>query len=118
MADHCGTYSTARPIAAGPVLIRWKRPTIGLRTSQDVVIIWRITPSGNHGATLGQRSLHVQFIVVAMEIVEAFRDDFALEILPRAAPDPIPSVDGGCTVYSLDAEISPPGLAPCPCRLC
>src|SRR3954447_16930243 len=52
-----------------------------------------------------------------MEIVDAFRDDFALEILPGAASDPIPSVDGRRTIHGLRAEIRPPSLAARPCVL-
>src|SRR3954454_18933837 len=118
MTDHRHTRGAARPIAAGPVLIGRERLTIGLRPCQDVMIIWGITSSSNDGATLGQRSLHVQFIIIAMEIVDSFRDDFALEILPRATSDAIAGIDCRGTIHGLGAEIGPPGLAPCPRRLC
>src|SRR4029079_7562276 len=50
-------------------------------------------------------------VVVAMEIVGAFRDDFPLEILPGAAPDAIAGVDRRRAAHGLRAEIGPPGLA-------
>src|SRR5207253_8976920 len=93
-------------------------PAIRLRAGQRVVIVRRVTPRRDHGATLGQRGPAVELIVVAMQIVDAFRDDFALEILPRAASDAIARVDGDRAIHGLRAEIGPPGLAACARRLC
>ena len=118
MADHRHARGTARPITAGPVLTGREGPAIRLRAGQRVVIVRRITPSRDHGATLGQRGPAVEPIVVAMQIIDAFRDNFALEILPGAAPDAVAGVDGDPAIRGLRAEIGPPGLAACARRLC
>jgi len=113
MADHRHTRGAARPIAASPVLIGRERPAIGLRAGQHVVVVRRIASAGDYGATLGQRGLHAQFILVAMQIIDAFRDNFALEILPRAGSNPLASIDGRRTIHGLGAEICPPSLGAC-----
>jgi hypothetical protein len=40
-----------------------------------------------------------EFIAVAMKMVDAFRDDFAFEILPGASSDAVSGVDGCHTIH-------------------
>src|SRR5947199_3524389 len=94
MADHRGALGAAHPIMAGPVLGGREGSAIRLGAGQEIVIIRRKTASRDHRAALGERGPIVQLVAVAMQIVEAFCDNFALEILPGAATDAIASVDG------------------------
>src|SRR5258707_926129 len=50
--------------------------------------------------------------------VDAFRDNFAFEILPGPRSDAVASVDGGHAIHGLGAEIGPPGLSTRARRLC
>src|SRR6185295_13745381 len=107
MTDHCGTGGTARPIFARPILTGWKRPAIWLRSGQYVVIIRRIASPGDDGAALGQCTLHVKLVVVAVQIVDVRRDNLTLKILPRASSDAITSVDCRRAAHGLGAENTP-----------
>src|SRR3954463_3779735 len=118
MTDHRRARGAARPIAAGPVLIGRERPAIGLRTGQYVMIIRRIASAGDYSAALGQRGVHVHFVVVAMEIVDALRDGFSLKVLPGAASDAVAAVAGRRAIHGLGAEIGAPGFAACARILC
>src|SRR5215471_3368536 len=87
VADHRGALGAARPVAAGSVLAGRKRPPVHLRAGQDVVGVGGVAHTGNHGAPLGQRHRHAEFVAVAVEIVDVLGDNLAFEILPRAVSD-------------------------------
>src|SRR6202011_1739567 len=71
-----------------------------------------VVDPGDHGAApLGQRRLHAELVVVAVQIVDILRDDLAFKILPRPVSNTIAGVDGLCAARCLGAEIGTPGLA-------
>ena len=111
MSDHRCALSAASPIAARPVLARRKCPSIRLRTSENVVTIGRVANTRNYGAPFGQRSLHAEFVVVAVKVIHALRNDIGFEVLPRAMSNAIAGVNGLCACCSLGAEIRTPSLA-------
>src|SRR4051812_25595685 len=118
MADHRRALGAARPVAAGPVLPRRKSPAVHLRAGQNVGIVGRVADTGDNGAPLGERGRHPELGAVAVKIVDVLRDDLTLEILPGPAPDTIAGVHGLRAARSLGAEISAPGFAAGPRRLC
>ena len=67
--------------------------------------------AGNDLASLGQRRVHGKRIAVAVQIVDALGDGFALEILPRTVADAVARIDRRLTVGGLSAEIGAPGLS-------
>jgi len=81
------------------------------------VIVGRVADAGDHGAPLGQRRLHTELAVIAVEIIDVLRDDLASKILPGAESNAIARIDGLCAGRYLGAKISTPGLAACPRRL-
>ena len=81
------------------------------RAGQHVVTVRREADAGDDVAALGERVVEAELVVVAVQIVEAGRDDRALEVLPRAVADAVARVDRGLAVGGLGAEIGAPGLA-------
>ena len=45
-----------------------------------------------------------------MKVINVLRDNFALEVLPRAATDPITCINGCLAVSGLCAQVRPPRL--------
>ena len=52
-----------------------------------------------------------------MKIVNVLGDNFAFEVLPRAAADAITCIDGWLALGGLCAQIGTPGLVACACAL-
>ena len=117
MPDHRCASSAARPIAAGPVLPRWKCASIHLGAGESVVTIGRVAHTGNHGAPFSDRGLHSELIAIAVKLLDALCDDLLLEILPRPVPNAVACVDGLPAPCCLGAEIGMPGPAARPHRL-
>src|ERR1043165_8408731 len=93
MTAHGSALGAARPVAAGAILGGRKRPALRCRARQHVVTIRREADAGNDLAALTQRVVEAELFVVAMQIVEAGRDDLALEVLPGAIADPVARID-------------------------
>jgi hypothetical protein len=81
------------------------------------VAIGRIAHAGDHGTPFRQRGLHVEPVVIAVQIVSALRNNFTLEVLPGAGADPIARIDGGFAVGGLGTQIGSPGFAASTCPL-
>ena len=64
----------------------------------------------NNEAAFGQRSVHSEFVVVAVQIVDVLSDDFTLEILPRTVADAVACIDRRLPVDCLGAQIGMPGF--------
>ena len=86
MAQHRRSLSAARPIAAGPIFPDRESAPISLRPGKGVVTSGCIAHAGDHGTPFRQRSLHVEFVVIAVKIVNALRNGFALEVPPGPGP--------------------------------
>ena len=111
VADHGRALGAARPVAAGAILAGRERAAFRGRAGQDVVTVRRKAHAGNDLAALGQRRVHAQLVVVAVQIVDAVRDDFTLEILPRTVADAVARIDRRLAVGGLGAQIGAPGLS-------
>jgi hypothetical protein len=111
MPDHRCASSAARPIAAGPVLPRWKCASIHLGTGENVVTIGRVAHTGNYGAPFRERGLHSELIAIVVKVLDVLCDDFLLEILPGPVPNAVACVNGLPAPCCLGAEIGMPGLA-------
>jgi hypothetical protein len=55
--------------------------------------------------------VHVELVVVAVQIIDALRYNFILEILPRLEADGIAGIDGRFAISRLGARIGSPSLA-------
>jgi hypothetical protein len=111
MTQHRGTLGAAGPVAAGPIFAGREGAAIRLRAGESVVTIWRVADPGDHRASLRQRGLHVQLVVVAVKIIDALRDNFTLEILPRPGANAVARVDGRFAISRLAAQIGSLSLA-------
>ena len=113
MPDHRYASGAARPIAASPVLPRWKCASVHLGTGESVVAIGRVAHAGNHSPPFREGGLHSELIAIAiaMKVLDALCDDFLLEILPRPVPNAVACVDSLAGACCLGAEIGMPGLA-------
>src|SRR4051812_29208898 len=94
MAEHGGALGAARPVLAGAILGGRERPAFRCRARQRVVPIRREADTGDDEATLAHRVVEAELVVVAVQIVDAGRDDRALEVLPRAVADAVARIDG------------------------
>ena len=70
----------------------------------------READTGDDLAALAQRRVEAELVVVAVQIVDVCRDDFAFEILPRTLADAVARIDGRLAVGLLGAEVGAPGL--------
>jgi hypothetical protein len=114
---HGATERAARPVVAGQVHIAGPRPTVHLRTGQNVMLVGRIADASDDRASFGQRILKTELVIVAVKIVDVLRNDHALEVLPGAGPDAIARIDGRLAVGGLRAQIGTPGFAASTCPL-
>src|SRR4029077_5068839 len=71
----------ARPVAAGVIRRVGVRPSVRLRSRQDVVCVWRVAHAVDDGALLGQRKLLAERVAdaghferIAMQFGEVLRD--------------------------------------------
>jgi len=109
MAEHSGADRAARPVMAGPVFTSRERTSVGLGAGENVMHV-RFVAAGVDGlALLAKRSFFADLIVVAVQIVDIFRDGHAFGVLSRAFADAIAGVDGGITVGGARAQVRTPG---------
>ena len=92
MPDDGAAGAALRPVAAGLVLARGERLSVGLRAGQDVVPIGAVAAAVDRRALFRERGLLADLVVGAVQIVDASRDDLALGILPGAGTDAIARV--------------------------
>src|SRR5262245_41241886 len=111
VANHGAAERRARPIVARQIEVARKYAALGRRAGHDVVIIRRVADTGDDGAALGQRCLHAELVVVAVQIVDVLRDDLALEVLPGAVSDPVAGVDWAALRTRIGAQVRAPSLA-------
>ena len=69
-----------------------------------------VDAAGDDLALLGQGRLFVDISVGRMEVVDVLGDDDALDVLPRAFPDPVARVNAGVAARRCSAEICTPRL--------
>src|SRR4051794_16369331 len=93
MTEHSRALGAARPVLAGAIFGGRERAAFLGRAGQHVVAVWREANARNDEAALGDRVLCVELIVVAVQIVNAGRDNRALEVLPRTIADAVAGVD-------------------------
>jgi len=107
--EHGGAGGVAGPITAGHVFTPRERATIGLRAGEDVVHVRFVAACVDGLALLAEPGLFVDLIVVAVQIVDVFRDDDAFGVLPGPFTDAITGVDGGLAIGCASAQVSVPG---------
>src|SRR5262245_53643822 len=111
MTDRRRTFAVARPVAAGAVRRIRRHSTIKARIGEDVMRVRRVATTVHHRALLRQAVLLRQLVVVAVQVIDARRNDDALRIHPRTLADAITRVDGLVRSFCLLTEIRVPGLA-------
>src|SRR6478752_6656773 len=112
MADHGRALGAARPVLAGAILRGWECAALRRRAGQHVMTVRCEADTGNDEAAFSHRVIEAELVVVAVQIIDARRNDRALEILPRAVADAVARVDRRLAGGLLSAEIGAPGLAP------
>ena len=75
MADHRGALRAGAPVAAGAIVARRERAAFRGRSGQHVVTVRREADAGDDLAALAQRGVEAELVVVAVQIVDARRDD-------------------------------------------
>ena len=93
VAEHGGADGAARPITAGHVVTSRERIAVGLEAREDVVHVWFVAARVDGLAFLAEPGFLVDLIVVAVQIVDIFRDDDAFGVLPRALADSVAGVN-------------------------
>ena len=112
MAEHCRARAGAlRPVAAGPVLGGREGRPVRLRAGERVMHVRRIATAVDDRALLGQRGLLGEFVIVAVQIVDAGRDHHAFGVLPWSAADAVARIHRRRAAGGLGAEISAPVAA-------
>jgi hypothetical protein len=116
MSDLNRAIAAAGPVVAG-LVITWRiRSAVGLRAGEDVVLVRGIAAGGHDVAFFSQRRFLVE-VVVAVELGDVFRDDDALDVLPRPAPDAVPGVDGRLPRRGAGAQVGAPDVAAGACGI-
>src|SRR3954452_16653756 len=113
VANHGGALCAARPVAAGAVLASREGPALRRRAGEHVVTVRREADAGDDLAALGERRIESELVVVAVRVLDARRDDFAFEVLPRSLADAVARIHGRLAIGLLRAEVGVPGLAAC-----
>src|SRR5947209_13080791 len=108
--DHGDALRAAGPVAAGAILAGRKRAAFRGRSGQHVVPVWRKADPRNGEAALRQRRGDAKLVVVAVQVIDARRDGFAFEVLPRTFADAVARVDGRLAVGRLRTEVGVPGF--------
>src|SRR5688572_5798693 len=111
MTDHGRTIPAFRPIAAGHVLVCRQSASILIRSGEDVVLVDNEQPAGNAPAGFRQASFGVDLVASRVQIVDAAGNLQTRSIDPGTVADPVPSIDGGCTIHRLNTQIRAPGFA-------
>src|SRR5262249_36641875 len=92
-------------------------PAVRLGAGQHVVPVRGVAAPVDHLALFVEGGLLGELVVGAVEVVHVLRDDGALGVLPRAAPDPIARVDARRAARTLRAEVRAPRVSGGPHRL-
>src|ERR1700752_1446934 len=98
--------AAARPVLARPVRAGRIRPSIELRTGQDVVARRAV-------ALFGELCLPGEIVLVGMQVVDVLRDANALDVDPGTVADTVAGVDRGLTARRGRAEIRTPRAIAC-----
>ena len=106
VAQHGGAGGAAGPVVAGHVFTPRERAAVGLRAGEDVVHVRFVAACVDGLAFLAEPGFFVDLIVVAVQIVDVFRDDDACGVLPRTFAVAVARVVGGLA--------NPPKSAPFP----
>src|SRR5262245_64049474 len=100
MTDGGRALRATRPVAAGSILIWRECATFGSRAGQHVVTVRCKTHTWNDLASLAQRRIHAELVIVAVQIVDVLSDYLAFEILPRAGANTVTRIYGRLAVGS------------------
>src|SRR5687767_3849688 len=88
-----------------------KRGAVGLRTGQHVMTVWRVAAAVDRVSAFGQRGLLADVHLVAVELLDASRDQNAFRVVPGAGADALACVPCGMARRSVLAQIGTPRLA-------
>src|SRR6185312_12009235 len=108
MPHHHRALRAARIILAGPVVASAERRPVGLRTSKDVVAIWRVATSIGRLAFFVEGRLLRQ-IVGSMQLGDILGNRRTFGIHPRPLANAVPGVHRS---RALGRQIGMPGLCP------
>src|SRR3989337_4501240 len=95
MADDGGTFAAPRPVAAGRVRVTGHCATVGRRAGENVVLVYGIAASWNDVPPFSERSLLVEIVVRAVQVIYTLRDDDAGGISPWSLSDAIARIHRG-----------------------
>jgi hypothetical protein len=84
VSNHGGAFAVGGPVATGHVLTGRKRPTVPLRTSQNIMLVWIVTSPLYGLAPFVECSFLVDLISIAMKFLDIGGNLHALCIEPRA----------------------------------
>src|SRR6185437_10555059 len=110
VSEHGAALGAARPVFSRTILTVREDAAVRFRARQCIVTGRCNTDTGDPAAVLGQRCVHGELIVIAVQIIDVLRDDLALEILPRTGADAVAGVDRCLAVAGLRAQVGAPGL--------
>src|SRR5688500_3013335 len=82
VSDLCAAFAAARPVRARVVLAVSERGAIELRSGENVVLVRLVAATVDNLSLLRHRILLAQFVVGAVQIVDVFRDHYALGVVP------------------------------------
>src|SRR5687767_7076475 len=107
--DRRAGLGAAGPVAAGRILVALYRAALRVRAGQDIMhVVGLVAAARNHLALLAERSLLVDVVLGAVQIVDALGDEFAFHVVPGAFANAVSRVD---RLVPGGAQIGPPGLA-------
>src|SRR6186713_2068476 len=109
MSQHDRALRAARIVLAGAVVASTERSPVRLRTSEDVVPVWRVTAPVGHVTFFAERRLLGQ-IVRSVQFGDILGDGYAFGIHPRPFANAVAGVHGP---GALRREISVPGFCAC-----
>src|SRR5262245_45380615 len=117
VADLRGAGTVAGPVAAGRVGAGREAAAIHGRAGEHVVLVGIIAAAVDLVAVLVERGLLVDVVVVAVQVIDIFRNRHALGVAPGAVADAVARVHALRGADADRAQIGAPGAVAGACRL-
>jgi len=110
MAEHRGAGGAAGPVVARRIFASRERAAVRLGAGENVVHVRFVAARVDHLTFFAERGFLADLVVIAVEIVDIFCNEYTLDVFPRTFAYTITRVNGGFAIGRCVAQICTPGV--------
>src|SRR5262249_61617642 len=105
MSEHRGAGGAAGPVVARRIFASRERAAVRLGAGENVVHVRFVAACVDHLTFFAERGFLADLVVIAVEIVDVFCNDYTLGVFPRTFANTITRVNGGVVPAGLGGSM-------------